>query len=69
MDFVMGLDQTQVGYDAIWVIVDKVIKSAHFIPIKATFLLERLEILSLPLDFGSHYTKSYVPSLVTTYHP
>ena len=30
------------GHDAIWVIIDRLTKSAHFIPIKITFSLEQL---------------------------
>ncbi|CAH9097022.1 unnamed protein product [Cuscuta europaea] len=42
MDFIMGLPQTTGGYDAIWVIVDRLTKSAHFIPISASISLEKL---------------------------
>ena len=42
MDFVMGLPRMQVGLDAIWVSVDKLTKSAHFLPIRATYPLEKL---------------------------
>ncbi|OAY70091.1 Transposon Tf2-9 polyprotein [Ananas comosus] len=42
MDFVMGLPRSQAGHDAIWVIVDRLTKSAHFIPIHTTWTGERL---------------------------
>ena len=42
MDFVIGLPRTCVGYDAIWVIVDRLTKSAHFLPIRANYPLETL---------------------------
>ena len=37
MDFITGLPRTQKGYDAIWVIVDRLTKVAHFIPVKTTY--------------------------------
>jgi hypothetical protein len=33
MDFIMGLPHTLRGHDSIWVIVDSLTKSAHFIPV------------------------------------
>jgi hypothetical protein len=37
MDLVMGLLRTQSGYDSIWVIVDRLTKVSHFIPVKSTY--------------------------------
>jgi hypothetical protein len=37
IDFIVGLPRTQSGYDFIWVIVDRLTKVAHFIPIKTTY--------------------------------
>ena len=37
MDFVIDLPRTQRGYDSIWVIVDKLTKSAHFFLVKTTY--------------------------------
>jgi transposase InsO family protein len=37
MDFIVGLPRTQSGYDSIWVIVDRLAKVAHFVPVKTTY--------------------------------
>ena len=36
MDFVVGFPRKQNQHDSIWVVVDRLTKSAHFIPIKST---------------------------------
>ncbi|GJT37295.1 putative reverse transcriptase domain-containing protein [Tanacetum coccineum] len=47
MDFVSGLPRTPSGYDSIWVIVDRLTKSAHFLPMKKTDGIEKLAQLYL----------------------
>ncbi|GKD92900.1 putative reverse transcriptase domain-containing protein [Tanacetum coccineum] len=42
MDFITKLPRTTNGYDTIWVIVDRLTKSAHFLPMRETDPMERL---------------------------
>ncbi|KAM2390555.1 hypothetical protein ACFX1X_034280 [Malus domestica] len=42
MDFVYGLSRTPSMYDGIWVIVDRLTKTAHFLPVQQTYSLEKL---------------------------
>ncbi|GJV51494.1 putative reverse transcriptase domain-containing protein [Tanacetum coccineum] len=42
MDFVNKLPKTANGYDTIWVIVDRLTKSAHFLPMRENDPMERL---------------------------
>ena len=51
MDFVTKLPKTTTGYDTLWVVVDRLTKSAHFIPIKETNKMEKL-------------TKTYIREIV-----
>ena len=47
MDFVVGLPRTQQNHDAIWVVVDRLTKSAHFIAYSMTYPVEKLSRLYL----------------------
>ncbi|GKD68719.1 putative nucleotidyltransferase, ribonuclease H, partial [Tanacetum coccineum] len=47
MNLVTGLPRTSNGYDSIWVIIDRLTKSAHFLPIKKTDSMEKLTRLYL----------------------
>ncbi|GJT19402.1 putative reverse transcriptase domain-containing protein [Tanacetum coccineum] len=47
MDFVTKLPRTISGHDTIWVIVDQLTKSAHFLPMREDYKMERLAILYL----------------------
>ncbi|GJR74792.1 hypothetical protein Tco_0087157 [Tanacetum coccineum] len=42
MDFITRLPKTSSGYDNIWVIIDRLTKSAHFLPMKEIDSMERL---------------------------
>ncbi|GJR29724.1 putative reverse transcriptase domain-containing protein [Tanacetum coccineum] len=76
MDFVTKLPKTSSGHDTIWVIVDRLTKSAHFIPTRATDSMETLtrlytkEIVSwhgVPIsiisDRDSHFTSRFWQSM------
>nr|GEY19758.1 reverse transcriptase domain-containing protein [Tanacetum cinerariifolium] len=76
MDFVSKLPKTLNGHDTFWVIVDRLTKSAHFIPTRATDNMETLtrlyikEIVSrhgMPIsiisDHDSHFTSRFWQSL------
>ncbi|GJW95452.1 putative reverse transcriptase domain-containing protein [Tanacetum coccineum] len=76
MDFVRGLPKTPSGYDTIWVIVDRLTKSAHFLPMKKTDGMEKLTQLylkeivcrhgvpiSIILDRDNHFTSRFCRSL------
>ncbi|OMO99999.1 Integrase, catalytic core [Corchorus capsularis] len=45
--FIAGLPRTRRGHDAIWVIVDRLTKSAQFLPVRITFSTERLTRLNV----------------------
>ena len=76
MDFVVGLPKIMSKYDSIWIIVDRLTKSAHFIPVKGTYNAEKLvklyisEIvrlhgvpLSIISDRGTQFTSMFWKTL------
>ncbi|GKA60465.1 putative reverse transcriptase domain-containing protein [Tanacetum coccineum] len=76
MDFITKLPKTAAGFDLIWVIVDRLTKSAHFLPMRETDLTETLmrlymkEIVarhgipvSIIFDHDSHFTSRVWKSL------
>ncbi|KAK6150629.1 hypothetical protein DH2020_015561 [Rehmannia glutinosa] len=58
MDFMTDLPRTRGGHDVIWVVVDRLTKSAHFLPIRKTDSLQKLaqtyirEIISYQATIG-----------------
>jgi hypothetical protein len=76
MDFVIGLPRTQKGNDSISVIIDRLTKVAHFIPVKTTFggatlariyLKEIVRLHGIPRkivsDRGTQFTSKFWMSL------
>ncbi|KAK6146677.1 hypothetical protein DH2020_020546 [Rehmannia glutinosa] len=72
MDFVIGFPKTVKGHDAIWVIIDRLTKSTHFIPICSTYSMDRYAqlyiqevvrihgvLLSIVSDRDSRFNNSY----------
>ena len=45
MDLVTGLPRSTKGYDSIWVILDKLIKSAHFLSMRTTYMADRKSVV------------------------
>jgi len=62
MDFIVGLPRIPRGLDYIWVIVDKLTKSAHFIPINIRFSLEKLTSLYISEIVKLHGVPSSIVS-------
>ena len=42
MDFVVRLPLTRRKHDSVWVIVDRLTKSAHFLPVRTDYSLDKL---------------------------
>ncbi|GJR84255.1 hypothetical protein Tco_0155040 [Tanacetum coccineum] len=76
MDFITKLPRTGNGHDAIWVIVDRLTKSAHFLPIYEDFKMDRLTRIylnkivarhgvpiSIISDHNSHFTSRFRQSM------
>ncbi|GJU30702.1 putative reverse transcriptase domain-containing protein [Tanacetum coccineum] len=54
IDFVTKLPRTSSGHDTIWVIVDRLTKSAHFLPMREDYKMDRLARLYLNEIFARH---------------
>ncbi|GJV90960.1 putative reverse transcriptase domain-containing protein [Tanacetum coccineum] len=69
MDFITKLPKTSSGYDTNWVIVDRLTKSAHFLPMRENDPMERLYMkevvrrhgipVSIICDRGGRFTSNF----------
>ncbi|TYK04826.1 pol protein [Cucumis melo var. makuwa] len=55
MDFITGLPRTLKGYSVIWVVVDRLTKSAHFVSGKSTYTARLQLALCTRLDFSTAF--------------
>ncbi|XP_020963935.1 uncharacterized protein LOC110265328 [Arachis ipaensis] len=62
MDFVSGLPRTRADFDAVWVIVDRLTKSAQFLPIRMNYTLEELARLYIKEIVRLHVVPSTIIS-------
>ena len=78
MDFVAGLPKTRQNHDFVWVIVDRLTKAAHCIPVNTTYMMDKLAELyvqnivrlhrvprSIVSDRDSCFTSKFWKSLQT----
>ncbi|GJY68168.1 retrotransposon protein, putative, ty3-gypsy subclass [Tanacetum coccineum] len=76
MDFVTKLPRTSSGHDIIWVIVDRLTKFTHFLPMREDYKIDRLARLylneivarngvpiSIISDYDNRFTSSYHSSV------
>ncbi|GKF56763.1 putative reverse transcriptase domain-containing protein [Tanacetum coccineum] len=54
MDFITKLPRSSSGHDAIWVIVDRLTKSAHFLAIRRDYSMEKLARLYIDEIVARH---------------
>ncbi|GKE71018.1 putative reverse transcriptase domain-containing protein [Tanacetum coccineum] len=76
MDFITRLSRTSSGYDSIWVIVDRLTKSVHFLAVREDYKTEKLArlyiieivarhgvLVSIIYDRDNHFTSRFWQSL------
>ena len=54
MDFMTHLPRTSWKHDAVWVIVDQLTKSAHFLVVRMTFIIEEFCMLYIRENVQLH---------------
>jgi hypothetical protein len=64
MDFIVGLPRTAKGYDSIWVIIDRLTKIAHFLPVK----IDHSVVVYAQLYIGRILSLHGVPKTIVSDH-
>lgn len=72
MDFVLGLPRTQKGNDSVWVIIDRLTKSMHFLLVRKDYSLEKYADLYVKQIIHLHgilvmITSDRNPNFTTTF--
>ena len=70
MDFVSALPKTRSGCEVIWVIVDRLKKSAHFIPLKVRCSMEKeiVRLHGIPISIVSDRDSRFVSQFWKSLH-
>ncbi|GJX33150.1 reverse transcriptase domain-containing protein [Tanacetum coccineum] len=69
MDFITKLPRSKNGHDMIWVIVDRLTKSAHFLAIREDYSTERLAKIYIDEIVARHGALGTRLDMSTAYHP
>lgn len=74
MDFLVGLPKARFNHDAIWVIIDRLTKSSHFLGIKVNDPLDKLAKLCIKeiVGYMKFFSQSYsikIPILLPNFEP
>nr|GEW30063.1 putative reverse transcriptase domain-containing protein [Tanacetum cinerariifolium] len=69
MDLVTKLPRSSSGYDTIWVIMDRLTKSAHFLPIHEDYKMEKLARIYINEIVARHGVPVSIISDRDAYHP
>nr|GEX56431.1 hypothetical protein [Tanacetum cinerariifolium] len=82
MDFMTKLSSTSSGHDTIWLSVDRLTKSAYFLPMREDYKMERLArlylndivarhgvLISIISDRDSHFTSRFWQSMQESVYP
>ena len=62
MDFMVGLPRTQAWFDRVWVIVDRLTKTSHFLPFKTKWSVSRLTELFISKIVRLHGVSVFIMS-------